>query len=73
MDQTNELALVVAAGVGLLATMLILNRERREQHASTRESPFAISTEGEMLCPKCRMGNLASSTTCANCGAKLRG
>jgi uncharacterized membrane protein len=72
MDQTTELALVVAAGVGLLATMLILNRERRES-AGAKESPFAVSTEGEKRCLKCGMGNLTTSDTCANCGAKLPG
>jgi hypothetical protein len=66
-------ALVLAAAIGMLATLLILRRERHEGEARTTESQFAASTEGEKICPKCRMGNLWTDRTCVACGNPLRG
>lgn len=72
MDQTQQLiALTLAAGVGISATLAILRRQRRDQHPP--ESPFAASTEGEKRCPKCGMGNLWTDDRCISCGAKLPG
>jgi hypothetical protein len=38
-----------------------------------KESPFAVSTEGEKRCPSCGMGNLVSDGRCVSCGADLPG
>ncbi len=74
MDQTQQLlALVGAAVVGLLAILFIARRQRIERQAGEAESPFAASTEGEKLCPKCGMGNLWTDFRSISCGATLRG
>ena len=73
MDQTLAiLGMTLAAGVGILATLGILRKERTAT-AGPRESPFAASTEGEKRCPKCGMGNLWMQANCISCGAKLQG
>lgn len=72
MSETVGLALVVAAAVGMLATLLILRRERHEAQPAP-DSPFAASTEGEKICPKCGMGNLWTDRTCVSCRARLPG
>jgi hypothetical protein len=73
MDQTQQLlALVGAACVGILATVAIL-RSRDKALEPPRESPFAASTEGETLCPKCGMGNQSTDDRCISCGATLPG
>jgi hypothetical protein len=72
MDQTQLLVITVAAAAGVLATLRIL-RKQRQAPEGPRESPFAASTEGEKLCPKCRMGNLWTQDRCITCGAKLPG
>ncbi len=41
--------------------------------SSTAESPFAVSTEGEKVCPKCGMGNLWTESRCISCGGALKG
>ena len=71
MDQTTSLALVLAAVVGLLATIIIMGRRRRKVEAEG-ESQFAVSTEGEKRCPKCGMGNMWTDRTCIACGHALR-
>lgn len=74
MDQTTQfIAMVIAAVVGLLAVLAILRRERHEQEAATRESPFATSTEGMKRCPSCGTGNLVTDSNCLNCGKRLPG
>jgi hypothetical protein len=70
MDEFG-LALVVASTLGMLAILLILRRERQEVDALAGESPFALSTEGETICPKCGMGSLWTDTTCIGCGKPL--
>ena len=72
IDQTAELAIVVAALIGLVAVIFIVVRDRRQAQAA-HESPFAVSTEGEKRCPKCGMGNLWMDATCVSCGAPLSG
>lgn len=73
MDQTQQLvAMTLAAALGILATLAILRRERRTIQAPG-ESPFAASTEGEKVCPRCGMGNLWTDNRCISCGAKLPG
>jgi hypothetical protein len=71
MDQTQLVAMTLAAALGILAALVILRRERRA--LEPRESPFAASTEGEKRCPKCGMGNLWTDDRCISCGAKLPG
>ena len=72
MDQQQLLWLLIGlAVVGLLATIIILGRQRRANEA-TGESQFAVSTEGEKRCPNCGMGNLWTDRTCISCGHALR-
>ena len=71
MDQTQLIVLTVAAAIGVLATLVILRRQRRD--SEPLESPFAASTEGEKRCPKCGMGNLWTDRNCIVCGARLPG
>jgi len=75
MEQTQVLlALVGAASLGVVATLFILRRQRKEaEAASPPESPFAASTEGEKRCPHCGMGNLWTDSRCVSCGRPLRG
>jgi uncharacterized membrane protein len=73
MDQTTQLlALVIAAGIGILATLAILRRERRAAEAA-RESRYAVSTEGMKRCPNCGFGNLVTDRDCSSCGRRLPG
>jgi hypothetical protein len=71
MDQFTAFGLILAAATGLLATLLILRRQRKSTEAQA-ESQFAVSTEGEKRCPKCGMGNMWTDTTCIACRAPLR-
>ncbi len=70
-DSQGLLALIVAAAIGLAASLLILRRQRRDERDATRESPYAASSEGETRCPRCGMGNLWTDRECIACGAKL--
>ena len=72
MDQVALLGIIVGAGLGALAMLAVLRRQRQALQAP-RESPFGASTEGEKLCPKCGMGNLWTQDRCITCGAKLPG
>lgn len=73
MNQTQQLlALILAASVGVLATFAIL-RSQRKALEPPRKSPFAASSEGETLCPRCRMGNQSTDNRCISCGATLPG
>ena len=72
MDQPAVIALIVAAGLGLMATLLILRRQRKVVE-SENESQFGVSTEGEKRCPNCGMGNLWTENRCIACKAPLRG
>jgi hypothetical protein len=75
MEQTQILmALIGAASLGVLATLVILRRQRREAEAANpQNSPFAASTEGEKRCPHCGMGNLWTDVRCVSCGRRLPG
>lgn len=64
-------ALLVAAGVGIVAVLVILRRERREAADATRESPIAASGEGVKLCPSCATENLWTESQCVRCGKHL--
>lgn len=71
MDQSQLLvAMTVVAAAGVVATLLVLRRGDRAS-GTPPETPFAASTEGETLCPKCGMGNLATDDRCVSCGARL--
>ena len=74
MDQpTQLLALIVAAGIGVISALGILRRQRHQVEDASRENPFAVSTEGMKRCPRCAFGNLVTDATCASCGARLPG
>ena len=72
MDETVILTLIGLAVVGLVATLLIMRRQRKAGEAEP-ESQYSVSTEGEKRCPKCGMGNMWTDSTCISCGAPLRG
>ncbi len=72
MEQTQIIAVVGAAALGILAAIAIL-RKQRQALAPPQESPFAASTEGEKRCPKCGMGNLWTQDRCITCRTKLPG
>ena len=74
MDQLTfvGIVLLLAAGIGVVATWAIVRRERMAA-MEPAESPFAASTEGEKRCPKCGMGNLWTDAFCVSCHAKLPG
>jgi uncharacterized membrane protein len=73
MDQSSQiLALIGVAAVGILAVVVILRRDRVAAQRP-RESPYAISTEGQKRCPSCGTANLVTDGTCSSCGRKLPG
>ena len=59
---------ILAAFAGVLAVAAILKRDE-----PIKESPFAVSTEGEKRCPNCGMGNQVVDARCVSCGADLPG
>ena len=70
-QQLLLLALLAACAVAILALLLRLGRARRERTDATRESPIAISSEGQKLCPSCATANLWTDTRCVGCGRDL--
>ncbi|HEX9550956.1 MAG TPA: hypothetical protein VF971_07665 [Candidatus Limnocylindrales bacterium] len=68
MDQLIIVAAGLAGVAGILASLAIVRRYR-----NPKESPFAVSTEGEKRCPSCGMGNQWTDATCVSCGADLPG
>ena len=74
MDQTTILLMLIgAAALGIVATLAILRRQRREAEAAAHENPFAVSTEGMKRCPNCGFGNLVTDADCSSCGRALPG
>jgi ribosomal protein L32 len=74
MDQSTQLlALIIVAAIGMLATLIILRRDRRQHEDADRENPFALSTEGMKRCPSCGFASLVTDSTCSSCGKKLPG
>ena len=74
VDQTSQILLLIASvAVLALALVTIKRRQRLEREAASRESPYAMSTEGEKRCPNCGMGNLWTDRTCISCKANLPG
>ncbi len=71
MDDLPLIALLAAAALGVVATLLILRRQQSERADATRENPFAVSTEGMKRCPNCGFGNLVTDATCSSCGKRL--
>lgn len=72
MDQTTQiLALVLVAALGIAAVVIILRRDRVTTEETSRETPFAVATEGMKRCPSCGMGNLVGDRTCSSCGRQL--
>jgi hypothetical protein len=74
MDQTTQLLLLIAAAtVGIVATLIMLRRQRNDRDRLTRDNPFATSTEGEKRCPNCGMFNTATARNCVSCKRRLPG
>ena len=73
MESLPLYALLAAAAVGVIATMLILRRQDTDEADKTRENPYAVSTEGMKRCPNCGFGNLVTDSTCSSCGKRLPG
>jgi len=73
MDQQQLLllALLAACAVAIAALLLRMGRERRERTDATRESPIAMSSEGQKLCPSCATANTWTDTRCVGCGRDL--
>jgi ribosomal protein L32 len=67
------LALIAAAALGILATLGILRRQRRDADDAVRENPYATATEGMKRCPSCGAANQAHDRTCNSCGKRLPG
>ncbi len=72
MDQI-QLGLISATGLGVLAMLVIVRRQRREVEEAAHESPYAASTEGSKRCAKCGMGNVWTDHNCIACHARLPG
>ena len=73
MEQVYLAALVLAIVVVMVALARILVRPRSPVSEGVAESPFAVSTEGMKVCPKCGMGNLWTESRCSSCAAALKG
>jgi hypothetical protein len=74
MDQrTQLLILIAAAAVAVIALLLILRRQRREREATSGESLYATSSEGQKRCPSCGAYNAWTDRNCVSCGRKLPG
>ena len=73
MDDLALNALLAAAALGVVAMILIIRRQRNDRADATRESPYAVSTEGMKRCPNCGFGNLVTDSTCSSCGKRLPG
>jgi hypothetical protein len=74
MDDLTLVALVAAAVIGLIASIMVLRRERQAAEATAGDvaaHSFAVATEGMKRCPSCGMGNLVSDRTCAACKKQL--
>jgi hypothetical protein len=73
MDQPQLLllALLAAAGIALIALLVRVWGQRRDDAPGPSESPIAMSSEGMKLCPRCAAENLWSDSTCVGCGRKL--
>jgi hypothetical protein len=70
---TIPLLLIGAAAFGIVATIVILRRDRRADEDARREIPYAMATEGMKRCPACGIGNLVTDDTCSSCGKHLPG
>jgi len=74
MDQTTQLFLLIAAAsVGIIGTLVMLRRQRRDREALGRENPYAVSSEGQKRCPSCGSYNSWTDRNCVSCGKKLPG
>ena len=75
MDQLLLVLLVVAAAIAIAAILLSRAQAHRAEVAALGppESPFAVSTEGMKMCPKCGMGNMWTERRCSACGSSLKG
>lgn len=74
MDETYlpilAIAIVVAAA---LLVVISIGGRRNKDATEPPESPFASSSEGMKVCPRCGMGNIWTDRNCVSCGTALRG
>jgi hypothetical protein len=74
MDATLLLGLLIALIVVVIALFPIRARMNQDETETVPpDSPYATSTEGMKVCPKCGMGNLWTDRTCVSCGTALKG
>ena len=74
MDETGQLLLLIGAtAIGIVATLVMLRRQRVDREALNVDSPFATATEGEKRCPNCGMFNTAQARNCVSCQRRLPG
>jgi hypothetical protein len=71
--EPTVLYLIAGTAAGLLAILALRSMLSRPAHDPGNDSPFAVSTEGMKICPKCGMGNMWTDRTCISCRAPLRG
>jgi hypothetical protein len=74
VDQIQLLLLLAVVVLVALAVLgLMRSRPMPPVTPGDDASTYAVSTEGEKLCPKCGMGNLWTDRACISCRAPLRG
>ena len=74
MDQTTQLLLlIIAAGIGIAATLVMLRRQRRDREEGSHENLYATSSEGQKRCPSCGAYNAWTDRNCVSCSRKLPG
>jgi len=74
MDQTTQLVLLIAAAaLGIVATLAMLRRQRHEREIGGRETPYAVSSEGQKRCPSCGAYNAWTDRNCVSCKRRLPG
>jgi hypothetical protein len=75
MDHSLLLLVLTVAAAAALASLAARQRDRIQRPVTPggMESPFAVSTEGMKVCPKCGMGNLWTERRCSACGDPLKG
>jgi hypothetical protein len=74
MDQTTQLVLLIAAAaLGIVATLAMLRRQRHERDIVGRETPYAVSSEGQKRCPSCGAYNAWTDRNCVSCKRRLPG
>ncbi len=74
MDQRTQLFILIAAIViAIVALLWSLRRQRHDREATSGESLYATSSEGQKRCPSCGAYNAWTDRNCVSCGRKLPG